>query len=547
MSMVRRSHNLAWNLKMLLPRSPVFVRALPAIVTGVDFLGLGAVNERLIADFLPGISNVTRYMRVYSVMSWVAWRFEQYFRDELQASTAQQVKTRYRAFQEKVELLFTWGNLRRGIGMVGSDRPYPDHDRDVSLSFAQFGKSTISWMDAAVYGPSLKVNSGMGFLFEPTPGSYRPTEDGRALAAALDASLQASKYYPRLADVSDHQGSRKVALDLAERWSVLDSTPQERRVFARVFAPEEATAPEGSTAATRAIALRLVRAAVAARGGQVTEQGVREALARGFGAAGALRVAVAEKPAQALWAGLQVRQLQRLGHESLLRWVELSLFDPPVEVPNRTTLGLADLCAELAAHSYGMSSSGPLSDVTARLVEPLKGQTDLYLVGSRVPRVDPITALRRLSDVSRTEDEFKALPAAALDALCIAAMQAKHFAADQRYRRVLDLGLRDRLSLATLVDIFSQNQEKSLRDFFRLLIESCTVSQHLATAAARLEPGKNKFRLMPSEEGLKPLIRDGQIQRLNVTADRMQTALSLMADCGILARNEERSTFLLPR
>jgi hypothetical protein len=508
---------------------------------------LGAVNERLIAEFLPGISNVTRHMRVYSVMSWVAWRFEQYFRDELQTSTEKEIKTKYRAFQEKIELLFTWGNLGRSIGIVGSNRPYPDHDREVPLSFSQFGKSTVSWMDAAFYGPSLKVGSGLGFLAEPTYGSYRPTDEGRALAAALDASLRTSGYYRRLADVSDLRGSRKMALDLSKRWSVLDSTPKERRVFARVFAPDEATAPEGSSAATRAIALRLIRAAAGACGGEGTEQDLREALARGLGVAGALRVADAEKPAQALWAGLQVRQLQRLGHESLLRWVELSLFDPPVEVPNRTSRGLADLCAELAARSLGISKNNPMSDITARLVEPLRAQTDLYLVGSRLPRVDPFAALRRLREVANTEDEFIALPAAALDALCIAAMQAKHFTADQRFQRILELGFSDRLSLSTLIDLFSKNQEKSLGNFFGLLIESCAVSQHLATAAARIEPGKNKFRFMPSEVGLKALINDEQVQRLNVTGDRLQTALSLMVDCGILDWNDERGKFCLPR
>ncbi len=544
--MVRGAHNLAGNVIVLLPRSPVFVPPLPPIVSGVDFLGLGAVNERLIAEFLPGISNATRYMRVYSVMSWVAWRFEQYFRAELRSSTEKEVGRKYRAFQEKVELLFTWGNLGSGNGMAGSRRRYPDHDKEIPLSFADFGKSTISWMDAAVYGPSLKVASGLGFLIEPTSGSYRTTEEGRALAVALDASLRRSKYYRRLADVSELRGSRKMARDLAERWSVVESMPKERLVFARVLAPE-ASAPDRPNAETRAIALRLVLAALEACGGEETEQGIREVLARGFGSAGALRVSHAEQSAQARWAALQIRQLQRLGHESLLRWVELSLFDPPIEVPDRTIRGLADLCGELAAGSLGMSSSDPLSDVIGMFVEPLKGQTDLYRVGVRVQRVDPFAALRRLRELAGTEEEFRALPAVALGALCISAMQAKHFASDQTYRSVLELGSRDRLSLATLIGLFGDNQEKSLHDFFHLLIESCTVSQHLATAAARLESGKNKFRVMPSEEGLRPLITDRQVQGLNVTGDRLQTALSLMVGCGLLNWHDDSGKFSLPR
>lgn len=69
------------------------------------------------------------------------------------------------------------------------------------------------------------------------------------------------------------------------------------------------------------------------------------------------------------------------------------------------------------------------------------------------------------------------------------------------------------------------------------------MSQHFATAAARLETEKNKYRFLPSESGLKPLIDSPQ--GLIRTPDRIETAMHLMADCGLLRRVSE-SEYGLP-
>ena len=57
--------------------APFFVDPVAPQNSGVDFLGLAAVGERLIGIALPGINNVTRYVRAYSMASWTAWKFDQ--------------------------------------------------------------------------------------------------------------------------------------------------------------------------------------------------------------------------------------------------------------------------------------------------------------------------------------------------------------------------------------------------------------------------------------------------------------------------------------
>src|SRR6266513_2853318 len=266
---------------MQVPTHPFLVAKLTPLVSGVDFLGLGAVNERLIADFLPGISNVTRYMRVYSAMTWLAWRFDRHFERAGGRLTVGEIKRRFNRYREKVELLFTWGNLGNGPGIVGSQREFPRDGAKRRLAFSEFGSVTISWLDAAVYGPSLRSDNGLRFL-EPRPGgALGPTQRGVELAEALDAGLQRSRYYRQLCDVEDDVGSVKMAKDVSEHWSVLMSTKRERTVFSEAFAPSRSLPEQHSNEAARSAAVRLIHAALTRLGGIGTVKAVREAIARG--------------------------------------------------------------------------------------------------------------------------------------------------------------------------------------------------------------------------------------------------------------------------
>ena len=64
--------------KVRMFNAPTFNIPLGSEVSGDDPLGLAPVNERLYGSVFPGINNVVRYIRVYSLLSWASWKFKEY-------------------------------------------------------------------------------------------------------------------------------------------------------------------------------------------------------------------------------------------------------------------------------------------------------------------------------------------------------------------------------------------------------------------------------------------------------------------------------------
>ena len=81
-----------------------------------------------------------------------------------------------------------------------------------------------------------------------------------------------------------------------------------------------------------------------------------------------------------------------------------------------------------------------------------------------------------------------------------------------------------------------------LRDFLTYFIENFIISQHFATAAGRYDGGTQRLRFTIEEEGLVSMVEDHW--RPAVAPDRLFTCLSLMADCGLIESNPERTEFL---
>jgi hypothetical protein len=156
---------------------PFFVAPIRNENSGVDFLALGSVGERLIAAGLPGITNATRYLRAYTLAGWVAWQFNENLRALAQRSKALPAhqRTLFKAFREKAELMFTWCN-KEFVGAVGNSRRYPESSELLTLTFSneKFANprsgaiSQASWFAPAAYGPSFSKANGLGYV-----ASYR--------------------------------------------------------------------------------------------------------------------------------------------------------------------------------------------------------------------------------------------------------------------------------------------------------------------------------------------------------------------------------------
>lgn len=521
-----------------LPFTAVFLGPTSSLVTGVDFLNFAAVNEGLISAAFPGISNATRHMRAYSAMAWAVWRFEQDFETSGTRYAPTELEERFARFREKVEILFTWGNRGVDTGIVGSSRAFPEErSRLHRLTFRDLGTERVSWFDAATYGPSLKTSSGLGFIQPALGGTYRATPLGQQLAAALDKSIRRSDAYERLAAVADQSGNQAMATSLGKRWKIRESTPEERRVFQRALMEGD-----GGLADLRTM-IEIVQAAVHDLDGRVASKDIREHIARAPIDSGTRSNRPQEARQRALWSVLQIRQLQRLATEAVLRWVELVLFRRPSELRSLRTIDLCRFFVEVACKGLEISEHESLSVLVQRVLVNADGRSDLLVVGRSRRAVDPLTQLNSLRELEGTDDEIESIPHTAVWCLLLAAIQARHMQEDTLFDDFLTYGGKDRLSLRTLVEIVSEHQRRQLADFLTLLVGTCTISQHMATAAARAEPGKNKFRFVPEDDGFRLLVQERQIQRLGVTPDRLDAALSLMADCALLVRSDDGRRF----
>jgi hypothetical protein len=77
----------------------------------------------------------------------------------------------------------------------------------------------------------------------------------------------------------------------------------------------------------------------------------------------------------------------------------------------------------------------------------------------------------------------------------------------------------------------------TLLTFLRHVFENLILSQHFSVAARRFDGATQRLRISIEEEGLSFLADSPLIP--SVTPDRLATALSLMADCGLLRGDEE--------
>ena len=165
---------------------------------GVDFLGLRQVNLDLMGECLPGINNVTYYIRPYSVLSWIYWKFYESMKADAKDKPTAKELTR---FKEKVESLFLWGHQLNNVTGVPGLRSKPKVERGkADLTFKAWRRSAdnTSLQAAVQYGPSVKDRGGLGFIHPVEGPFFQVTKEGAELAEALDSSLQKRRAYSML-------------------------------------------------------------------------------------------------------------------------------------------------------------------------------------------------------------------------------------------------------------------------------------------------------------------------------------------------------------
>ena len=511
---------------------PIFVAPYRPDQGGNDFLGLRQVNVDLMDECLPGFNNASRFVRPFSMISWIYWKFYHL------ASAAKIELPEYgqlQAWKEKTEILFTWGHILQGIGGIPGTDSRPPKSGIVPLDFESWKRipTSTSLMAAVQYGPAAKISDGLGFI-EPVPearGMFRTTGFGIDLAEGLEGSLGGLDTRRLLGNLVRATGTENDARKLFPGWSILTPTKKEKTAFRNAFF--NATATDSTEALRRRSAtLTSVLSALERAKRPLTVDEVRSSVFHNAGRKKGSRNEHSDVSWHS-WIALQVRQAQRLAMETILLWVEERLN----RAGDRETGTMIKRAIEVRRQHPAILPDGPkVDDVRKRLFPKMPVSLDALLTSSE--RNDDYCLFklmgRVLATVGESADESLLL---ALRILYICAEFTDALEQQETVTGLLRYGGPERISLGYWRDFLRRCATVRFDEFLRLVFEQYVISQHLAVAARRFDGGTQRLRITIEEEGLTPLT--AVPLPLRVTPDRLATALSLMSDCGMVRRTPD--------
>ncbi len=512
-----------------LPQSPFFLPPPSSENSGVDFLGLRQANLDMMAELIPGTNNVTSYIRPFSLLSWIFWKF--YGLCE-QAAKDRPDSEEMRAFRERIEILFTWGaRLEDTPGIPGKQAEPPSGTDTVPLTFEAWGRvqSSTSLIAALWYGPASKTTTGLGFLEPVAGGMYRATQKGTTLAQALDGVLRSNNdLYTRLLDtLATVKATEDDARALWSLWGAQVPTDAERQTFREAVFEAEKIGDYSSLLGRRSGTIALARLHLSHCARAVVADDVRRGMFFSGPPSGSPYEVPAElQPALSGWVILQVRQLQRLALESLLSWCEARVIGGL-----RDTADLTREAEKLfRAQSFGVDPDDTLAAIIQKLDARSSPVESFVSLGRLDALFSPFALMDDIQVAFKANEERYA--AVGLYGLLLCGSFAGCFGGNDQ--RAINAGGASRLSLYHLRKRLIALGDVSLRQSIQFILESMVLSQHFATAVNRFDGQNQRLRLSIEEGGLFSLA--GKPWEPTVTEDRLPTILTLAGDCGLIRK-----------
>lgn len=521
-----------------LPRGPHLLPEFDPGRGGVDFLGLRQVNLDLMAECLPGINNVTYYIRPYSVISWIYWKFYGNMKADAEDKPTSKELTR---FKEKVESLFLWGHQLNSVtGVPGlRSKPKEFEKGKANLTFKAWRRSAdnTSLQAAVQYGPSVKDRGGLGFIHHVEGPFFQVTKEGAELSEALDASLRKRRAYSMLADQKELFASEAQASELFESWRV-DEQPskRERELFSKCFY-NEAKINDGDDIGRRSATLNLILSVLRTSRQPLEEEGIRRSMAfQRLSNKKPLKLERGPEQCAKKWLLLQVRQAQRIAMESLLAWVEHRILN----------------CHERSAAKIGQALKDALTDSASEVFSRKTPAAALATWLGKVKTLDDYVTLAMTDQqfslfwLSR---ELERVVSEQPDSVCAPAMKVlllmrrfgEWLTGDALLKQLIGRGGTPRISLTYWCKVFDKNSDQPLEHLLSVLIENLILSQHFAVATNRFDGGRQRLRIILEENGLEALIERPWQPR--ITADRLASALSLLVDCGLVSYDSDSGKY----
>lgn len=498
---------------------------------GVDPLGLRQINLDLMDEALPGINNVTRLIRPYSVMAWAWWKA-----GELARARGGNVKLEdLQAFVARADVIFVWSQFligageelpgRQVLGKLVLDR---DHFRFSGKAWeeaAEMRRTSTGLMAPVQYGPSIGSDSGIGFLARHLDsGGFVPVEAVMPAIAAVERKVVAVLPHA-LRELNHTAITSDEVKKISKAWHVMDETEAERRVFRQRFygsginiAGERLTKRRGTVdlmlAALRsgkapmdtdALRLRMFQGPTAFRAGEIMNEEMDRALM--------------------IWRVLQVRQLQRLTIESLFAFVEYRIG----AASRATSRALAEAAERLAR-----------KDLREVPMQTVGGAIDaLNKASNETATGKHLFALMDAINAAQLDGEPARLPGLALQAFALVARAVRGLSAIDGAKRYLR-GATDRLPLKDFIERLDALHTASFDVFWREVIEAWVLGQHVRWAVARNGDETQRLRVALDEGGWVRL--RARQSGFAPTPDRLHAALCLAERCDLVSESDGKWT-----
>lgn len=529
--------------------APIFTSPLDTEIAGDDPLGVAPTNERMFGNVFPGVNNVVRYIRVYSLIVWTVNLIEMHLdrhRNEMSPEEAHELT---RNALQRIQLAMLWRNSGLKLPqLVGSTRKFPTNNSPQRLTFPDLGSIRADFLDPGAYGPSLR--DGLGFLLRDRSGKlYACTDPGRALAYAYDEFARSDHRYRWLSDITSLATRRSDLYTIESALDITEPSAGEQRAFIARFFPEPADSDLDQYAENRWFAIHLALRAMELlcrkkeRAGEpalATAHEVRCCMARGGYRGTRLRVDGLEG-VQALWAVLQVRQLQRLALDSLFCLVERWLAHRSIAGDR---LELDELAAEVGASvtiELIKKFRGPMARFIEALAETQAGHPTLYeaVLMARDEDADVFGRMQELLEMSLEPTELAAGLVPVLEALAFCAIETLNLHRNPEAHAVMAQDL-DACSLLGLASYLNSKAHLSPAEFVKTLVKDWVVLRHFEVASRRSQRGayKNRFRFVLGDEGLERFDPKAPLMDRAMGDDRLDHILMLARQCGLLDGDE---------
>ena len=490
------------------------------------------------ADLIPGTNNVTPYVRPFSILSWIYWKFHDLCE---QSGKIEPTSEEARLFRERIEVLFTWGARLADIPSIPGKQaePPPESEGRVELTFEAWKRvqSSTSLIAALWYGPASKTVTGLGFLEPLKPGFFRTAGQGVILAEALDRVLRTNQeLYNRVIDrLSPVTATADDARDFWNLWGVESVTDDERQAFRKALYSDAAIGDYARPLGKRSSTIALAKFHLSQSGNALTADDIRRGMYYSM-TAGSAVYTVPEKleTARCKWIVLQVRQLQRLALETLLSWCEYRI----ISGVHDTSALTKDAEHAFAAENFDIDPSANLAGLLGELDAKFSSLDDFVAHGRTNELFCPFSLMAKIQSELKSMDDGMA--SSCLYAVLLCASFAGCFGDSDR--GAISIGGTYRLSLYHVRKRFTALGNVSLRQAIQFILEAMIISQHLATAVNRFDGQNQRLRLSIEETGLVSLV--GKPWVPIVTEDRLPTILRLSADSGLI-HNATDGTFVL--